>query len=142
MSCSDRNGVCENGPTTANLNVSRSALENIALTGDAPAANALARIDDILASGRSLRMNIYALQSPDSIDDLVANKHFASPQNIEDSKSVVIQDDQIICAWNRNSFYEECMDEPVFNSNPGVMRSELHPDSFYISTAQNILRKV
>ncbi|MBQ8037028.1 MAG: hypothetical protein IJ268_08555 [Proteobacteria bacterium] len=51
MSCSDRNGVCENGPTTANLNVSRSALENIALTGDAPAANALARIDDILASG-------------------------------------------------------------------------------------------
>lgn len=140
-SCGDPNAVCENAPTTVSLSVSQSALENITLTGDEPAANAIARINDVFASGRTLRMNIYELNSPDSIDDLIAKRHFAAPQNIEDSKAVVIQDGDILCAWNRNSLYEQCINEPIFNSNTGVMRSELHPDSFYISKALNILNE-
>ena len=140
VSCGNKQGECKSGPLTASFSVSQAALSEMHLTGDIPGAQAVDRIDEILSSGRSLRMNIYELNSPDCINDLIQNRHFVSPQNIEDSRDVVIQDNETVCAWNRNSLYEQCINEPLFNSNPGVSREELKPDSFYISEALNILK--
>ena len=109
-----------------------------ALLYDSLAEQAYQKIDDILKTGKSVRLFQYQFRSEraESYAELYGYDHI----DYEDGE-IISQKNNWKCTWNENSLYEECHDTELFLNTEGVDESELQPDEFYIDKAWDVLDK-
>lgn len=131
--------ACVSGEQTIlpSLESMNSALTSLSLEGDEPANEAYLSIARKLSAKETIRMDIYSLVPSVPADELIKSY---TDHNAEARRSrLIAKNGEQTSKLNKNSLFEQVLNEEKHHRTAGVEASELKEDSYYLYNAYSYM---